>query len=362
MAWNWERADWPHFTYNIPRILPQETQFLIGVGGATAHISKLNKGDHSQYIVEILSQEGTESSKIEGEILDRDSLQSSIKRHFGLKTDKRERKKEAGMAEIMCNLYETYNEPLTHEMLWKWHAILFHDQHHIDDRGKYRSHPEPMQIVSRRYGEPTIYFEAPPSERIHHEMDRYISWYNSQNLEEPILGRAAIAHVYFESIHPFEDGNGRIGRLLIEKMLSQRLGRPVLLALSQVLERRKREYYQALGGCNRSLEADGWVAYLADAALQAEQDAMKLLYFLINKSKMMKGLEGKINERQEKVLLRIFECGPSGFKGGLSAEKYIAITKTSRATATRDLTELVKLGALVKTGELRHSRYWLPST
>jgi Fic family protein len=125
------------------------------------------------------------------------------------------------------------------------------------------------------------------------------------------------------------------------------------------LERRKKEYYAALEACNRTLEATAWVVFFADVVLQAQQESLDLLHFIIEKSRLLTKLAGHINQRQEKALLRMFQEGPKGFQGGLSAEKYIAITGASRATATRDLTELVELGALHKTGELRHARYWL---
>ena len=263
------------------------------------------------------------------------------------------------MAELLCNVYESFNQPLTHEMLWQWHAILFKGSPHIADCGKYRTHPEPMQIVSNRYGSPKIFFEAPPSARVFHEMAQFIDWFNSTNASKSFLGRAAIAHVYFESIHPFEDGNGRIGRVLAEKMLSQGVERPILIALSKILEKRKKEYYAALEKCNRTLEVQEWVEFFAHMVLQAHDESMNLLYFLIEKSKMLHALSDQINPRQTKVLLRLFAEGPNGFVGGLSAENYIAITKTTRATATRDLADLVEKGALVKTGELRHTRYRL---
>ena len=262
------------------------------------------------------------------------------------------------MAKLLLNVYKTFGEPLTHETLWQWHATLFQGQSHISDCGKYRSHVEPMQIVSNRYGSPIVFFEAPPSSRVLGEMTKFINWFNSPK-KGSILGRAAIAHLYFESIHPFEDGNGRLGRVLVEKILSQGVGRSVLIAVSKILEKRKKEYYAELERCNRTLDAQGWVEFFSKVILQAQKEADDLLWFIIKKTKMLTALSGRINPRQEKVLLRMFAEGPSGFKGGLSAENYIAITKTSRATATRDLANLVKMEALIKIGKLRHVRYQL---
>lgn len=359
MTWNWELPDWPKFTYDSNKILHLEKQFLLRAGQSSAFLKNINPIEFGQFAIEILSLEGLESSRIEGEILDRESLQSSIKHHFGLKTDhKRIGRKESQMAGLLLNVYKTFNLPLSHEMLWKWHGLLFDHQIQIEC-GKYRTHEEPMQIVSRRYDLQKVFFEAPPSNKIFDEMTSFIDWFNSKGHSEPILGRAAIAHVYFESIHPFEDGNGRIGRVLVEKVLSQGIEQSVLIAVSKILEKRKKEYYSELEKCNRTLDVGGWVEFFSNAILQAQEESLNLLYFLINKSKMLTALSGQLNPRQEKALLRMFDEGLNGFQGGLSAENYIAITKTSRATATRDLADLVQKGALLKTGELRHTRYWL---
>lgn len=360
MPWNWELPNWPKFKYNSESIAQKERAFLLNAGSEVAFLKNIPEQDFNQFVVEILSIEGIESAKIEGEILNRASVQSSIKRHFGLiEIKKQETNKEAGMAKLLCNVYETFDDPLSHEMLLKWHALLFENHPKATEHGTYRTHLEPMQIISNRYDAPKVFFEAPPSLKVYKEMDAFIDWFNATRASKPILERAAIAHVYFESIHPFEDGNGRIGRVLVEKILSQAIGQPVLIAISKILEKRKKNYYSALEKCNSTLDIQQWIEFFADVILEGQKETMQLLTFLIEKSKMMIALAGQLNERQEKALLKMFMQGVSGFKGGLSAEKYIAITKASRATATRDLADLVQKGALVKTGELRHTRYWL---
>lgn len=360
MPWNWELPNWPNFIYDPLQVSYQEKQFLLGVGSSFAFLKNTSDQEYNQFVVEILSMEGLESSKIEGEILDRESLQSSIRKHFGLSSKvNKEKDKESRMAELLCNVYETFDKPLNHKMLLHWHGKLFNNSTHVIDSGKYRTHNEPVQIVSNRHNEKRVFFEAPPSTIVHEEMKAFIRWFNLTRKSESILVRAAIAHVYFESIHPFEDGNGRVGRLLVEKILSQGVERPILIAVSKVLEKRKKEYYAALERCNRTLKIDHWIDFFADSILQAQKESMDLLNFLINKTKIMASLSGQLNGRQEKVLIRMFAEGVTGFKGGLSSEKYIAITKTSRATATRDLSDLVEKGILFKTGELKHTRYWL---
>ncbi|MGB7127863.1 MAG: DUF4172 domain-containing protein [Candidatus Rhabdochlamydia sp.] len=358
MPWNWELPGWPQFSYHLDQIAQKERQFLLEVDTACAFLRNIGEQEYSQFVIEILSLEGLESSRIEGEFLDRESLQSSIKQHFSLRVSSRqETHKESRMAKLLCDVYQSFDQPLTQEMLFRWHFELFNNQSNIIDCGRYRTHVEPMQIVSHRYGSSKVFFEAPPSVKVPDEMATFIDWFNSTSVS--ILGKAAIAHVYFESIHPFEDGNGRIGRVLVEKALSQGIGYPILIAVSKVLEKQKKEYYAAIERCNRTLEIDHWIAFFADVILQAQAESMNLLYFLIEKSKLLTALSGQLNPRQEKVLLRMFKEGLSGFQGGLSADNYIVIAKTSRATATRDLADLVNKKALVKTGELRHTRYWL---
>lgn len=360
MKWNWQLPSWPKFKFDSNAIAQMEKQFLLNVGESLAFFKTISSEDHKRFIIEILSQEGVESAKIEGEILDRESLQSYIKKHFGLKSSfKQGSIKEAGMAKLLCNIYETFSVPLSHEMLFKWHSMLFDESVKDIERGKYRSHNEPMQIVSHKYDRYKVFFEAPPSNRIYSEMELFIEWFNSTKNSSSIFVRASVAHIYFESIHPFVDGNGRIGRALVEKILSQGVGKPILIAISKVLEKNKKIYYSELGKCNHTLDIQDWVIFFSNIILKAQQESIDLLNFLIEKFKFLLKLAGKLNSRQEKVLLRMFAEGLEGFKGGLSADNYIKITKTSKATATRDLADLVKIGALLKTGELRYTRYWL---
>jgi Fic family protein len=361
MVWNWLQPNWPNFIFKSANIVDKERLFLLELGASSAYLKNIDNKEYKKFVVEILSQEGIESSRIEGEFLDRESLQSSIKKHFGFKSEGSKKKdKESGMALLLYEVYETFDQPLTHKMLERWHNILFTGQSSIEDKGRYRTHEEAMQIISNRYdSKPRIHFEAPPSNIVKKEMSTYINWFNKESLSLPTLVRAAVAHVYFECIHPFEDGNGRIGRLLIEKVLSQNVNRPVLIAVSGILEKRQKDYYKALEKCNHSLDVSQWVDFFTEVVLQAQKESMKMLLFLIKKSKLMNKLEGELNERQEKVLLSLFAEGVDGFQGGLSSENYIAITKTSRATATRDLSDLVQKEVLIKTGELRHTRYWI---
>lgn len=360
MVWNWQLPNWPRFIYDPSTISTLEKQFFQGVGGVFAILKHLDEDPKRHFIIEILSTEGVNSAEIEGERLERESLQSSIQQHFGFHTkNKKVSLKEYGMSELLWNVYDTFDQPLTHEMLYEWHKLLMQRDNRITDIGKYRTHLDTMQIVSDRLDRQRVYFEAPPSTKLHHEMKTFIHWFNHSEKEKSALARASVAHVYFESIHPFEDGNGRIGRALVEKALSQSLKHPTLIAISEEIAKHKKEYYAALAACNRTLEIGHWLNFFSEMIVTAQEASLILIDFLMAKFKLMNSLQGQINERQEKALLRIFAEGPKGFKGGLSAENYIAITKTSRATATRDLADLVNRGVLNKTGHLRHTRYYL---
>lgn len=359
MVWNWQLPDWPRFHYDASAVASLERAFFQGIGGGAAVLKYLEEEKKRQFIVEILCDEGMNSAEIEGEILERKSLQSSIQRHFGLAPTKRISPRESGMGDLLWSMYDTYHQPLTHERLYGWHQAIMQKESRIADIGSYRTHQDPMQIVAGRHDKNVVYFEAPPSHVVHQEMTRFIRWFNDSVEEESALVRASVAHIYFESIHPFEDGNGRIGRALVEKALSQSVGHPTLMAVSQVIARRKKEYYESLARCNHTLNIQSWIEFFSVVIVQAQEESHTLIDFLMAKSQLMSRLKGHINERQEKVLLRMFSEGPKGFSGGLSAENYIAIAKTSRATATRDLADLVETGALYKTGQLKHTRYWL---
>jgi len=364
MAWNWQRADWPHFRYKLEALAALESRFLRQSGELCGAIKHLGKDDKQTLTVDLISDEAVKTAEIEGEYLNRDSLQSSIRRQFGLQTDhRRVPAAEQGLAEMMVSLYENYDDPLTHETLFAWHTALANGRRDLARVGGYRTHDEPMQVVSGPIHEPVVHFEAPPSKRVKQEMDGFVRWFGATapngKMPLPALVRAGTAHLYFVSIHPFEDGNGRIGRAIAEKALAQCLGQPTLIALAYTIEHSKQAYYAALAQANQDNEITAWLQYFAETVLEAEARTVGRIEFLIAKTKLYDRFRGAFNERQEKVIARIFQAGPDGFIGGLSAEKYISITKTSRASATRDLAELVAQQALKKTGQLKGTRYCL---
>ena len=165
--------------------------------------------------------------------------------------------------------------------------------------------------------------------------------------------------MYFETIHPFEDGNGRIGRAIAEKALSQTIGRPILLSLSKAIEAKKKLYYASLEEAQKSNEITPWVNYFVTTILEAQTEAKNLVNFILIKSKFFDRFSPVLNERQLRVVQRMFEAGPSGFEGGMSAKKYMSIAKTSKATATRDLQQLSELQVFKVEGGGRGTNYSL---
>ncbi len=366
MIWNWQKEDWPDFRFDQEALVSLEAQFLMQGGVLIGSARHICESERNNLTVEIMSAEALKTSAIEGEFLERDSLQSSLRRQFGLQTDRRKvAPAEQGIAEMLVDLYRHFEAPLDHDTLFRWHQHLMAGQRHIGIVGYYRTHPEPMQIVSSRVSDtPKVYFEAPPSDRVPEEMNAFLCWFEKTGPkgQKPLgaLARAGIAHIYFETIHPFEDGNGRIGRAISEKALAQGLGQPSLTALSVTIEKRRKAYYAALERASRSNEVTNWLVWFADAVLDAQSRSSRWLDFLIEKARLFDELRGRLNARQEKALARMTREGPDGFIGGLSAGNYVTITGASAATARRDLAELVGMGGLVRTGERKGTRYWLP--
>lgn len=364
MTWNWQHDDWPEFTWDEERLSRAEERFLVRGGVILGVVSHLDDDERDRLVVESLSEEALTTSEIEGETLRRASVQSSMRQELGLSADRvPATAAERGVAEMMVALHRSGTDDLEEKTLLSWHARLMRGRSELEAPGSYRTHEEPMQIVSRVFYEPRVHFEAPPSARVPDEMAEFLNWFNrtAPDGREPLpaLTRAGIAHLYFESIHPFEDGNGRIGRAVAEKALAQGLGGPAYTALAATILRHRRAYYDVLEAANGGLELTEWLAWFGGVVLEAQERARAQVEFLIAKAKLLDRLRGELNDRQEKVLLRMLREGPDGFKGGLSAGNYTRIARTSPATARRDLADLVDKDALSRTGERRYTRYHL---
>ena len=364
MHWNWQQPDWPDFRWDERTLAKAEAAFLRGAGILVGSAKHLDDDTRQQLLVDAMSVEALTTSEIEGELLNRASVQSSIQRQLGLLSDRRKiQPAEQGISELMVALYRGIDEALTEDHLFSWHRMIVAGRGDLRDVGRYRTSDEPMQVVSGASYAPKVHFEAPPSNRVRKEMARFVEWFNrtapGTDSALPALTRAGVAHLYFESIHPFEDGNGRIGRAIAEKALVQGFGQPVIVALARSILAHHGDYYRALEEANKTNEVTRWLRWFSAIALEAQYRTFAQIDFVIHKTKMLDSLKGRINARQEKVLLRMFREGAEGFEGGMSAKKYSTIAETPPATTTRDLAGLVEAGALVRSGELKHTRYVL---
>jgi Fic family protein len=253
--------------------------------------------------------------------------------------------------------------------LFSWQAALFPSGYSGLQRiavGKYRQHTDPMQIVSGLPGKEVVHFTAPPSTQVGLEMDKFLQWFSqtapgaARGAELDGMARAAIAHVWFETIHPFEDGNGRIGRAIIDMAMAQDLGAPTrLFSLSSQMLKDRKGYYEALSAAQHgSTDVSAWVQWFARALGQACVATSALLDTAVEKSRFWAThSQVTLNERQRKVIQRLLDEGNGGFLAGLNVQKYIKMTGTSKPTATRDLGDLVRYGLLRVRGRGKAVRY-----
>ena len=252
MSYNWQQADWPEFRFDPSAMEVELLSFAETAGRTDGLLAGLPEGADTESMLDFMLAEAIHSSAIEGEFLPGDEVLSSIRNHLGLNRPQLpvgDRRAE-GMGELMVSARKSYAQPLSAETLFSWHRMLMKGSRG-GGVGRWRSGESPMQVVSGRIDRPTVHFEAPPSAAVPGEMERFFVWFNrtAPGGAEPIPHapvRAGIAHLHFESIHPFEDGNGRIGRVIAEKALSQGMRRPVLLSLSRTIEADKQSYYRAL--------------------------------------------------------------------------------------------------------------------
>jgi Fic family protein len=368
--YNWQKADWPHFRYDLS--LLQEVLFCIAekTGLIRGKLAHLNEDLQTEALVNFMVEEAVKTSEIEGEYISRPDVRSSIKNKLRLneKAIRIHDKRAPGIVEMMFDVRKSFKQPLTDTTLFEWHLMLLSSAINPHLRiAAWRTDEEPMQIISGNYNKSTVHYEAPPSKDVPREMEQFIHWFNDTTPGKPqaIISapvRSAIAHLYFESIHPFEDGNGRIGRAIAEKALSQGLGYPPMLSLSHAIEENKKAYYDALHTASKTNEITAWIHYFVNIILKAQIEAENQINFILKKTMFFDKYKDMLNERQLKVIKRMMRSGVKGFEGGMSAKKYIAITDTSKATATRDLQHLLSIGAFNQMGSGRSVRYELALT
>jgi len=355
--YNWQHENWPHFKFSIESVEDDLLFFSEKAGRVSGILDALHEEAKQDVIVDIILAEAIKTSEIEGEYPSRKDVLSSIRKNLGLhhSPEQIKDKSAAGLGELMIDVRKTFKEPLTKEKLFAWHKMLLRENKKMKV-GQWRTHKEPMQVISGAVGKEKVHYEAPPSSRVPKEMKAFIQWFNDtgpggKNEIKKAPVRSTIAHLYFETIHPFEDGNSRIGRAIAEKALSQTIGRPVMLSLSRTIEAKKNLYYASLEKVQRSNKITPWMEYFVKTVLDAQVDAETQIDFTLKKTRFFDRLKYQLSERQFAVIKKMFEEGTKGFEGGMNAKKYIGITKTSKATATRDMQQLLEIGAFEYVGK-----------
>jgi Fic family protein len=376
----WNSPDWPRFKVDMEMLSPALSKARSTQGQLAGLLASLSLLDHTQIQAKGWVKEAQSTTLIEGDVLQLNSVRASVARRLGLiNSNKRHDNATEGMLDILQSCLALANEhaPITEKNLNDWHGALFPTGRSGLIRiivGQFRTHSEPMQIVTARLdGNDIVHYEAPPSSAVGQQMRTLLAWFDSsQSSSWPTDGlvRAAIAHLWFEAIHPYEDGNGRIGRALAELALFQDWKAMLetetiqrVYSLSHQLWLDRKGYYDQLQivTSQENLHITGWVDWFIQCVTLAMQSAIRTVTEAVDKTKYWHQVtlaHPNIRDTQRKVLNKLCETS-DGFKSGLSTELYCKISGCSRATAYRDLTEMLSLGLLNQTGVGRGTRYWL---
>lgn len=365
MEYIWQSETFPKFLFDKQVIIPIIQKFAQDLGEVNGLLMGFSKENKQDLFAEIMLSEALKTSEIEGEYFSREDVMSSLKANLGIKDyhENNRNKKANAIAHLMIEVQNSFQKTLSKEMLLHWHQILMENESRIT-AGQFRTGTDKMQVVSGKFGDFTIHYEAPPSEDLPMMVKQFIIWYDE--FEGKDLGKigegiilSAIAHLYFETLHPFEDGNGRIGRALAEKALAEKIETPIFISISKSIQKDKSRYYEELKLAQRNLEIDSWMLYFCSILQDALFDSKQMAIFTLKKTLFFDKFKNQINERERKALNKMMEMGENTFIGGMSAKKYVSINKTSKATATRDLQHLSEIGALLKMGGGRSISYEL---
>jgi len=360
--WIWAQPDWPHFheaLLPLTRAIQRKTGVLLGKTSAT--------DNETRQALDNLLANILASSAIEDERLNVQSVRSSLARRLGVSDEKPwpTSDRSEGLAAMMFDAIDNRLEPLTLARLYQWHQWLFAEQNSWLGRvivGTLRS-DEPMQVVSGRIDKPHVHFEAPPRNGLEAQLTQFIDWFNQSRddaLLDPLL-RAAIAHLWFVTLHPFDDGNGRMTRALTDLALAQADNQSIrLYAMSVAILARRHDYYRILEHTQKGpLDITPWLVWFLETLDATLDHALDSIQRTLVKSRFwQRPATLDISPEQHKVLNRLLDGGESGFDGGISASQYQKVAKVSKATATRHLAQLVEKGLLEKLpGGGRNTRY-----
>ena len=364
----WHHDDWPNFEYDTQSIQNTLYQYASVINKYSSQLSALEPTIQQDAHINLMVVEGVYTSQIESEDYIPTDVRSSIRNLLGLNTPEEALKnpRVEGVSRFMIDVRDSFRDPLTAERLFSWQDMIITDQFLRKRIAIGRWRDDEVRIVSGPIGREKTHYIAPPPEGVPSEMEKFVDWFNStipspNRVDIPAPVRAAVIHLYFEVIHPFSDGNGRIGRALSEIALSQELGSPVPLSLSKTIKKHQSAYYRELNHASHGdLNITRWVNWFVKITEEAVTDSHDIVSFSIAQSPFWKLYEDKLNARQIRVIRRMLREGIEGFEGGMSSKKYCKIADCSSATATRDLSELAQLQIFRRLpGAGRSTRYEL---
>lgn len=370
--WIWQRPRWPQLDFDFVAAGPALLRARELKGQANGMARAIGLESMDAIAQELWMQEAIATAAIEGETLDLAAVRSSVLRHLGADDRGPHVRHVDGLVEVIQDATLNFREPLDADRLCRWQAALFPGGTAGIRRiavGRFRDHADAMQIVSGALGKEVVHYTAPASVDVLREMAGFLQWFadTTPRADHPPamdgIARAAIAHLWFETIHPFEDGNGRIGRAVADMALAQDSGVPTrLYSLSRQVLAERRGYYDALAQAQRGdVDVTAFVQWFADVFGRACVAASEVIQASLERSRFwaVQAQGEAVNERQRKLLQRLLLAGDGGFLGGLNVEKYLKMVDASKATATRDLSNLVQRGLLHTTGQGKALRYYV---
>ena len=359
----WQYPEWPSFTWNDSRLISLLSEVRNLEGKIQGMMDGLGFNVQSMTALNVMTEDVLRSNEIEGVILNSDKVRSSIARHLGIDTAGLPQPDHytEGVVQIMMDAVTNCNKPLTPERLFNWHAALFptgRSGMYPITVGAYRTGGEPMQIVSGAMGKEKVHYEAPPSEVVPDMMTDFLTWINSDNtVIDPVL-KAAVAHLWFVAIHPFDDGNGRLTRTITDMQLAKADGFPLrFYSMSAEILREKKAYYEILEHTtSNSTDITEWLEWFLNTMKSSILRAKETVKRVVCKSSFwQRHREIPMNERQVRVVNMLWD----GFTGKLTSSKWAKITKTSQATALRDITDLIEKGILIAAADGGRSSNYL---
>lgn len=363
MRWIWEDKNWPNFKWDDEILMPICREIHLKIGSLGTKAGMAGKDISIMAELDSLLKNILKSSEIEGENLDVHSVRSSLARRLKIKEKFQPvTAKTEALAELQFDIFRKTDETVSLKRLYGWHKLLFPETEVRDIKvGKFRGNV-PMQVVSGRIDKPKIHFEAPPKKILKKEMETLLKWFNStRNGSLDPLIRAGIVHFWFVTIHPFEDGNGRLARILSELALAQYENRTLkLYSVSSVIFDHRKEYYSVLEKTQKgNLEITEWLKWFLDIVNLSISESLKNIDKTLSKKRFWeKNYNKEFYPDQKKLLNLMLNSDSERFENGVSAKQYQKINKVSKATATRHLSELLEMGCLyMLPGGGRSTRY-----